>query len=85
MRGTVTHVNRATGRIAVQVEDGSYGWTVAGTEGVSQVQRGDVLVGELRDHGDQTLRNASAGGVVRVYVQAYDAGSGSVAALLGAR
>lgn len=71
LRGTVTGVDRARGRIAVAVEGG--GFTVAALRDAGAVRRGDVLAGPLRSPGAQVLRGPRSGVELRVFVEAHGA------------
>lgn len=78
MKGLVKFINKSTDRIAVLTDDG---YTVFDIED-GEVNMGDVISGNLNDHGSQNLIDQTKGHTLRVYIEAIQADAISVQSLL---
>ena len=66
MKGTVIAVNQQKGFIAVQLDGGI---TVIELLGGYEVSVGDIICGNLEDHGGETLRNVTENEDMDAYIQ----------------
>ncbi len=78
MKGIVQGLSRNKVRAAVRTE---YGYTVIDIE-FGEVSHGDILTGNLDDHGDQQLMNQTSGQTISVYTEAIQASKSAAESLL---